>query len=105
MARELTRNTVARGRRRYVFDTNTIAFPSTLRDAIPELPTCSGRVLKLESIDAEAGENPLSGPRVRLRLLANETGKLTGEFPVIVDLDPAAARALAETLGKLAGPG
>ncbi|MCU1232249.1 MAG: hypothetical protein JWP63_216, partial [Candidatus Solibacter sp.] len=74
-----------------------------LREAIPDLPTCSGRVLKLDSVSGEITESALSGPRVHLTLLACETGKLTGEFPVRVDLDRDAALALAETLTRLAG--
>ena len=101
MARELARTTVAPRRRRYAFETNTMAFPSALRNAIPE--ACDGRVLKLDSINGHVVDSPLTGPRVRLRLIAKETGRLTGEFTILVDLEPAAARALAETLTKLAG--
>lgn len=35
-------------------------------------------------------------------MLVKETGKLNGEFVVVVDLQPEAARALAETLTRLA---
>jgi hypothetical protein len=101
MSSELTRTNVAR--RRWSFETNTIAFPTALRDAIPDLPTCAGRVLKLDSISGDASDSSLFGPRVRLSLVAQETGKLTGEYTVRIDLDPKAALALAETLTRLAG--
>jgi len=101
MSSELTRTNVAR--RRWSFETNTIAFPTALRDAIPDLPTCAGRVLKLDSISGDASDSSLFGPRVRLNLVAQETGKLTGEYTVRIDLDPKAALALAETLTRLAG--
>jgi hypothetical protein len=101
MSSELTRTNVAR--RRWSFETNTIAFPTALRDAIPDLPTCAGRVLKLDSISGDASDSSLFGPRVRLNLVAQETGKLTGEYNVRIDLDPKAALALAETLTRLAG--
>jgi hypothetical protein len=97
MSRELTRTTPAR-RRRFL-ETNTIAFPRSLREAIPDL--CDGRVLQLDSINGDASDSAF-GPRVHLKLVAKETGKLTGEFTVRIDLDPGAARALAETLAKLA---
>ena len=77
---------------------NTIAFPTALREAIPDMPTSLGRVLKLDSVSA----GPRFGKRVSLSLVAQETGKLTGEFTVRIDLDPKAALALAETLTKLA---
>jgi hypothetical protein len=101
MSKELTRTNVAR--RRWTFEMgNTIGFPTALRDAIPDLPTSVGRVLRLDSINGDASDNQLFGPRVHLKLLAKETGKLTGEFTIRIDLDPKAALALAETLTKLA---
>jgi hypothetical protein len=103
MSTELTRTNVAR--RRWSFETNTIAFPTSLREAIPDLPTCAGRVLKLDSANGEATDTALFGRRVHLNLIAKETGKLTGEYTVRIDLDPKAALALAETLTKLAGEG
>jgi hypothetical protein len=78
---------------------NTVLFPRELRDAIPDLPTCIGRVLDLTAVD---GSNPELGPPVSLRLLVQETGKLTGEFTVSVGLQVEAARALAAMLTKLA---
>ena len=98
VSKELTRTKLARRRRS--LETNTIAFPRALRDAIPDL--CDGRVLKLDSINGDATDSAF-GPRVHLKLVAKETGKLSGEFTVLVDLEPGAARALADTLAKLAG--
>ena len=100
MSEELTRTKTAARRRRY-FESNTITFPKTLRDAIPDLPTCAGRVLKLDSINGDAS-NSAFGPRVHLSVVAKETGKLKGEFTVRIDLEPGAALALAETLTRLA---
>lgn len=74
-------------------------FPRELRAAIPELPTCIGRVLDLTSVD---GNNPVLGPPVELRLLVQETGKLTGKFTVRLGLQVEAARALAAMLTQLA---
>ena len=90
--------------RRKGFETNTITFPRELRDAIPDLPTCRGRVLALDSISGKVDDGLPSGRRVRLALKARETGKLRGEFTVLVDMDLEAARVLSETLARLAGP-
>jgi hypothetical protein len=99
MPKELTRTSLANRRNSWVM--NTITFPSALRDAIPELPVCDGRVLKLDSISAKVSDSSLLGTRVRLMLVAQETGKLDGEFKVLIDIDTKAARALAETLKSL----
>jgi hypothetical protein len=99
MSTDLTRQTIAR--RRWSPETNTITFPTALRDAIPDLPTSAGRVLKLDTVSGELTDSPLYGPRVHLTLLARETGKLTGSYPIRIDLDPGAALALAEHLTKL----
>ena len=72
----------------------------------------AGRVLNLSTIDADASHT-YRGPRVRLRLTAEESGPLTGRFPILVDLDVRAARQLAATLMDIsaraeeleAGPG
>jgi hypothetical protein len=101
MSKELTRTQLARRGRRLDMG-NTIGFPTALRDAIPDLPTSIGRILKLDSINADATDSQLFGPRVHLKLVAKETGKLSGQFTVRIDLEPQAARALAETLLKLA---
>ena len=101
MSKELTRTTVARRYRPTPY--NTIAFPRELRDAIPDLPTCVGRVLKLDAITGKASNTELFGKRIHLSLAVRETGKLKGKFVVRVDLLPEAARTLAATLTRLAG--
>ena len=79
-----------------------MTFPRQLRDAIPDLPTYVGRMLEIASMDGDISEMPLAGTRVRLRFTVKETGKLAGEFPVILELQPDAARALADNLRELA---
>jgi hypothetical protein len=101
MSKQLSRTTVARRYRPTPY--NTVAFPRALRDAIPDLPTCVGRVLKLDAINGQSSNTNLYGGRIHLSLTVRETGKLTGEFVVRVDLLPEAARTLAATLTRLAG--
>ncbi len=79
-----------------------MAFPRELREAIPDLPTYVGRVLELDSMSAQPTHTNLFGPRVHLKLVVKETGKLHGEFTVGVDLETESARALAATLAQLA---
>ena len=81
---------------------NYVTFPRGLRDAIPDMPTCIGRVLELDSMEGKSSNTQPYGRRVNLKLLVKETGKLTGEFVVSVDLQPDAARELADTLTQLA---
>ena len=81
---------------------NLVTFPRALRDAIPTQPTMAGRVLNLSEIDAMPSYT-FRGPRVQLRLVAEEAGKLTGRFPVLMDLDVHAARQLAAALVEIAG--
>jgi hypothetical protein len=100
MSTELTKTDVPVPRGR--FSRNTMAFPRELRDAIPDLPTYVGRVLELDSMSAQPTNTHLFGPRVHLKLVVKETGKLTGEFTVRVDLEVESARALAATLTQLA---
>jgi hypothetical protein len=78
---------------------NYIYFPQRLRDAIPgpELPGCA-RCLNLTSIDGDSSSDSFFGQTVRLKLLAEESGKLTGAFEIGVHLQVEAARALARTL-------
>jgi hypothetical protein len=97
MSRELIRRKTAPARRRFTWEGNTMTFPRQLRDAIPELPTCVGRVLQLAEVDVHSS-NTVVGTRVAVRFEVRETGKLEGVFPVRMDLDPAAARAFAEAL-------
>lgn len=77
-----------------------MAFPRELRGAIPDLH--AGRVLELDSINGQGSNTPLFGPLVQLKLVVKETGKLTGQFVVRMDLQPDAARELAATLASLA---
>jgi hypothetical protein len=79
-----------------------MVFPQNLREAIPDMPTCSGRVLVLESFDLESTHTDVAGPRVGAILLVKETGKLTGTFEILLDLKADAARVLAQKLTKLA---
>jgi hypothetical protein len=102
MTKEISRKGLP-AKRRVSYKGNTMAFPRELRDAIPDLPTYSGRVLELESIDGTISETLLFGRRVHLKMKVTETGKLSGKFVVRVDLQADAARALAETLIQLAG--
>lgn len=101
MGKQLSRTTVARRYRMTPY--NTIAFPRELREAIPDLPTCVGRVLKLDGVTGKATDTELVGPRIHLSLAVRETGKLRGRFVVRIDLLPEAARTLAATLTRLAG--
>jgi len=78
-----------------------MSFPQGLREAIPDVQPCWGRCLKLSSIDGNCQHN-LRGRRVGLKFLVEETGRLSGAFPVYADLDVEAARALAATLLSLA---
>jgi hypothetical protein len=103
MSKEVARSEPpARRRRRWEASRNTMSFPRELRDAIPDLPTCVGRVLELDSTTGSISRIYPGCPPVQLRMLVKETGKLKGEFPVFIDLQPEAARALAETLTRLA---
>jgi hypothetical protein len=77
-----------------------MGFPRELRDAIPDLH--GGRELELDSIDGKPLNVPWLGPHVHLKLVVKETGKLSGRFVVLMDLQPDAARQLAATLTELA---
>ena len=81
---------------------NRIFLPRALRDAIPDFPTCVGRDLELDSVSGHVADIFLVGQCIQLELLATETGKLNGKFPVRVSLSVEAARTWAETLTKLA---
>ena len=81
---------------------NTMSFPQALRDAIPTLSRCWGRCLVLSSITGRALNSQLLGRRVRVKFEVEESGKLTGRFDLWMDIDPAAARAFAQTLHQLA---
>jgi hypothetical protein len=77
---------------------NWITFPQELRNAIPDLEPCRGRVLQLDSIDAGATDSEWVGRRIDVKLRCCETGKLEGVFDVWVSLNISAAEALAEVL-------
>jgi len=98
MSTELTRKNVPA--RRDLVRRNTMAFPRELRQAIPDLH--AGRVLELDSINGRTSDIPAFGPPIELRLVVKETGKLTGEFVVVMGLQIDAARKLAATLAELA---
>src|SRR5690242_1458971 len=78
---------------------NSMSFPRELRQAIPELH--GGRMLELSQINGRAVDSPLFGPMVMLKLVLQETGKLSGEYVVRLDLLPEAASELAATLTRL----
>jgi hypothetical protein len=80
---------------------NTMNFPQSLRDAIPTMPGCWGRALKLSSVDGDSCHSALWGRQVRLKFHVEETGKLTGQFEVHALLNLEAARELAKTLSDL----
>jgi hypothetical protein len=77
---------------------NSMTFPRELRDAIPDHEPSAGRVLKLESVDAQAAHTVEWGRRVQIRLHVCETGKLSGAFDVLIDVEAEAAQALADTI-------
>ena len=79
---------------------NTMAFPHELREAIPDLH--AGRALELNSINGQSSNTLLFGPLVKLKLVVKETGKLNGQFVILMDLQPDAARELAADLTRLA---
>jgi hypothetical protein len=79
---------------------NWMACPRELRRAIPNLH--AGRVLELDSIRGQASHTSLAGRLVELKLVVKETGKLTGEYVVVMTLQVDAARKLAATLTRLA---
>jgi hypothetical protein len=78
---------------------NTMSFPRELRETISDLHT--GRVLDLDSISGDASNTAMLGALVELKLVVRETGKLSGQFVIRMDLQPEAARGLAATLTKL----
>jgi hypothetical protein len=77
---------------------NNVTFPRELRDAIPDHQPSVGRCLKLDSVDAQAAHAVEWGRRVRIKLRVCETGKLSGQFDVWVDVEIDAAKALIELI-------
>lgn len=90
---------------------NTIVFPKELRDAIPDY---GPRALVFDSVSGSHSRAPVSvsgmigaaqfdfGARTQLRCLVHETGKLEGQFELLVDLDSDTTRALGQFLVELA---
>ena len=79
---------------------NMFYFPKELRDAIPHYGT---RALVFDSVRGSTGEHPFTqGARAQVQFIVHETGKLTGEFALLVDLDSTTARALGQFLIDLA---
>ena len=64
---------------------------------VPDEPTMAGRVLELSTIDA-APSHTERGPRAQLR-------SMTGNAPVLPDLDVDSTRRLAEALNEIARRG
>jgi len=77
---------------------NTVSFPRELRDAIPDHEPSGGRLLKLESAHAQPAHTVEWGRRVQIKLQVCETGKLSGVFEVLIDMEAEAAQALAQTI-------
>jgi hypothetical protein len=77
---------------------NNVTFPRELRDAIPDHRPSAGRCLKLDSVDAQAAHTVEWGRRVQIKLRVCETGKLSGQFDVWVDVQIDAAKALIELI-------
>ena len=104
MAKEVALRRNLPARRRWVFEKNTMGFPRALREAIPDHATSIGRVLnlKIDSMNGHATNTTLFGPGVHLKVVVKETGRLKGQFVIRMDLEPTAARTLAETLLTLA---
>ncbi len=98
MSKEITRGTVSRSTRMTPY--NTITFPRGLRDAIPNLH--GGRTLKLDEVTGLISRAEFFEDHIQLNFTARETGKLSGEYVVRVDLLADAARELGETLARLA---
>jgi len=77
---------------------NNVTFPRELRDAIPDHRPSAGRCLKLDSVDAQAAHTVEWGRRVQIKLRVCETGKLSGQYDVWVDVQIDAAKALIELI-------
>jgi hypothetical protein len=86
--------------RRSPYRGNSIAFPRGLRDAIS--PQHDARVLEIDSVSVRPSRLPWAGPAIEMKLVASETGKLTGKFAIRLDLQPDAARRMAALLCECA---
>jgi hypothetical protein len=81
---------------------NTISFPKELRDAIPDY---GPRALVFDSVSGAHSRSwvpTADGARAQLGFLVHETGKLNGQFTLLVDLDAETTRALEKFLVDLA---
>jgi hypothetical protein len=90
---------------------NTIVLPKELRDVIPDY---GSRALIFDSVSGSASNAPVSmsgmigaaqfdfGARTQIRFLVHETGKLDGQFTLLVDMDSETTRALGRFLVELA---
>jgi hypothetical protein len=90
---------------------NTIVFPRELREAIPDY---GSRALVFDSVSGSRSKAPVSvsgmigethfdfGARTQIRFLVHETGKLEGQFTLLLDLDSETTRALGRYLVELA---
>ena len=81
---------------------NTIVFPKELRDAIPDY---GSRALVFDSVSGLHSRLPVpmaDGARAQIGFLVHETGKLNGQFTLLVDLDSETTRALGKFLIELA---
>ena len=77
---------------------NNILFPRALRSFIPDHDLSGGRVLKLDSVAAQAAHTAEWGKRVQIKLHVCETGQRTGAFDVWIDIESEAAKALAKLI-------
>ncbi|MFN7918832.1 MAG: hypothetical protein U0Q16_01975 [Bryobacteraceae bacterium] len=79
---------------------SNVTFPSKLREAIPE--RVDARMLNLTTMDAAPHNTLLIGSRVQVCLTVEESGRLSGRYPIFVDLETNAARALAHSILEMA---
>ena len=89
---------------------NTITFPKELRNAIPDY---APRALVFDSVSGTHYDGSKfsrllgvpwrgNGARARLTFVVHETGKLTGQFHLLLDMDTETTRALGQYLLDLA---
>jgi hypothetical protein len=77
---------------------NAISFPRKLRDAIPDQELSAGRCLAFESAAARGRHTEYWGRVVHVSLRVGETGRLSGVFDILADLDVEAAEGLANLI-------
>jgi hypothetical protein len=88
-------------------------FPKELRDVIPDY---GSRALVFDQVRGSRSNAPVSlsgmigaaqfdfGARAQIRFLVHETGKLNGQFTLLLDMDSETTRALGRFLVELADP-